>query len=237
MRLLIATHNRGKLSEYRELLAGLPLELVTLDDVGIHDDVAETGATFAENARLKAITYARQSGLLTLADDSGLEVDALGGAPGVRSKRYAGDDATDAARIAFLLDKLRAVPRGKRGARFKCVIVIASPQAELRGCLGIHHKDTKDTKIWRRPARVSPILRVLCAFVVKNKFVKQPLRELEGTCEGEIAFAPRGTNGFGYDPVFLFPERGLTMAELSDSEKNRVSHRARAAMKARQVLG
>ena len=192
MRLLIATHNRGKLIEYRELCASLPLVLVTLDDVGIRDDIAETGATFAENARLKAATYARQSGLLTLADDSGLEVDALGGEPGVHSKRYAGDNATDAQRIAFLLDKLRAVPRDKRGGRFRCVIVVASPQGELR--------------------------------------------EMEGTCEGEIAFAPRGTNGFGYDPVFLFPERGVTMAELTTAEKNRISHRAKAAEKAREVL-
>ncbi len=193
MRLLIATHNRGKLIEYRELFADMPLELVTLDDVGIRDDIDETGATFAENAQLKATTYARQSGLLTLADDSGLEVDALGGEPGVRSKRYAGDDATDAARVAFLLNKLRDVPREKRTARFRCGIVIASPEGELR--------------------------------------------EMEGSCEGEIAYAPRGAGGFGYDPVFLFPERGLTMAELTMAEKNRISHRARATEKARQVLG
>ncbi|MBI5305308.1 MAG: XTP/dITP diphosphatase [Chloroflexi bacterium] len=192
MKLLIATHNRGKLREYQEIFAGLPYELVTLDDVGIQDDVEETGATFAENAHLKATAYARASGLLTLADDSGLEVDALGGEPGIRSKRYAGDDASDAARVVFLLDKLRDVPRAQRAARFRCVIVLASPRGDTRECAG--------------------------------------------ACEGEIAFAPRGANGFGYDPVFLFSERGLTMAELSSAEKNRISHRARAAEHARELL-
>ena len=192
MRLLIATHNRGKLIEYREMFAALPFDLVTLDDVGIRDDVAETGATFAENARLKAIAYARQSGLLTLADDSGLQVDALGGEPGVHSKRYAGANKSDADRIAFLLDKLRDVPAGKRTARFRCAIALATP----------------DGKLW----------------------------ETDGACEGEIAFEPRGENGFGYDPIFQVAERGARMAELSTAEKNRVSHRARAAEKARRIL-
>ena len=192
MRLLVATHNRGKLIEYQEMLADLPFELVTLDDEGIRDDVEEHGATFAENARAKALEYARRSGLLTLADDSGLEVDALGGKPGVHSKRYAGENKSDPERIAFLLDKLRGVPRDKRAARFRCAIAIASPRGELYEC--------------------------------------------DGTCEGLIEFAPRGTNGFGYDPVFLFPERGLTMAELSTEEKNKISHRARATEGARRIL-
>lgn len=192
MRLLIATHNRGKLSEYQALFADLPLELVTLDDVGIRDEVEETGATLAENARLKALAYARASGLLTLADDSGLEVDALDGAPGVYSKRYAGDDKSDAERNAFLLAKLRDVPAGERRARFCCVIALATPVGNL----------------W----------------------------QASGTCEGEIAFDARGTNGFGYDPIFHVTERGVRMAELSTAEKNRVSHRARAADKARAVL-
>ncbi|MBI3913044.1 MAG: XTP/dITP diphosphatase [Chloroflexi bacterium] len=192
MRLLIATHNRGKFKEYREIFADLPLDLVTLDDVGIRDDVDETGATFAENARLKAAHSARQSNLLTLADDSGLEVDALGGEPGVRSKRYAGENATDAERIAFLLDRMREVPRAERAARFRCTICIAMPDGTLY--------------------------------------------ETDGSCEGEIIFAPRGTNGFGYDPIFLFPERGVTMAELSDEEKNKISHRAHAAQGARTIL-
>ncbi len=193
-KLLIATHNRGKLLEYRALLVGLPYELVTLDDVGIRDDVEESGATFEENARLKALTYARMSGLLTLADDSGLEVDALDGEPGVRSRRYAGDKAGDAERIRFLLSIMRAVPDEQRSARFRCVIVIADGAG----------------KTWTS----------------------------EGTCEGKVAPAPRGTNGFGYDPVFLMADENYarTMAELPDEEKNRVSHRGRAARGARQAL-
>ena len=191
MRLLIATHNRGKLIEYQEMLDD-HFELVTLDDVGIRDDVEETGVTLAENARLKALAYARPSGLLTLADDSGLEVDALGGEPGVYSKRYAGENKSDAERNAFLLNKLRDVPRGKRAARFRCAIAIATP----------------DGKLW----------------------------ETDGACEGEIMFEPRGTNGFGYDPIFQVAERGVRMAELSTAEKNKISHRARAAEKARKIL-
>lgn len=192
MRLLIATHNRGKLVEFQELLAGLPVELVTLDDAGIRDDVEETGATFAENARLKALTYARSSDLLTLADDSGLEVDALGGEPGVYSRRYAGENATDNDRISFLLDKLRDVPAEARAARFRCAIAIAAPAGQL----------------W----------------------------ETNGTVEGEILFAPRGLHGFGYDPIFFLPRLGMTMAELPETEKNKVSHRARAAEGARRIL-
>lgn len=192
MRLLIATHNRGKLIEYQEMFADLPFELVTLDDVGIRDDVAEKGATFAENARVKALDYARASGLLTLADDSGLQVDALGGEPGVHSKRYAGANKSDADRIIFLLNKLRDVPPDKRAARFRCAIALATP----------------DGKLW----------------------------ETDGTCEGKIAFEPRGENGFGYDPIFQVAARGVRMAELSTAEKNKVSHRAHAAEKARDIL-
>jgi XTP/dITP diphosphohydrolase len=192
MRLLIATHNRGKLVEFQELFADLPVELVTLDQLGILDDVAEIGKTFAENARSKAVEYARRSDLLTLADDSGLEVDALDGEPGVRSKRYAGENKSDPERVAFLLVKLRDVPRSRRTARFRCVIALAAPGGEVYEC--------------------------------------------DGMCDGLIEFAPHGTNGFGYDPVFLFPDLGLTMAELSSAEKNRLSHRARAAEKARRVL-
>ncbi len=192
MELLIATHNRGKLREYQELLAGLPLTLSTLDDVGIGEEVEESGATYAENARLKAEAYARQSGRLTLADDSGLEVDALGGEPGVRSRRYAGEGKSDAERNEYLLARLRDVPANARAARFRCVIAIAEP----------------DGRLWLS----------------------------EGTCEGEIAFEPRGKNGFGYDPIFILREDGRRMAELSPEEKNRLSHRARAAQGAREIL-
>jgi XTP/dITP diphosphohydrolase len=130
VRLLVATRNPGKLREYEELLAGLPVELTYLESEGIAEDVEETGSSFAENAVLKARRYALISGLLTLADDSGLEVDALGGEPGVHSARYAGPGATDEDRYRLLLDKMRDVPEGERGARFRCVIAVAEPEGE-----------------------------------------------------------------------------------------------------------
>lgn len=127
--LLIATHNPGKVREYRELLRDIALPLVSLSEVGIAQDVAETGLTFAENAWLKARTYAALSGLLTLSDDSGLEVDALGGAPGIHSARYGGDAcATDVDRVNLLLANLQGIPWEKRTARFRCVIAIRHPQ-------------------------------------------------------------------------------------------------------------
>ncbi len=183
--LLVATHNPGKVREYARLLRDLPVRLTFLDEVGITEAVPETGATFEENAVLKARAYARRTGLLTLADDSGLEVDALGGAPGVHSARYAGPNATDMDRIRKLLDALAGVPLERRTARFRCVIAVATPEGE-----------------------------VITA---------------EGTVEGYIAEAPRGSHGFGYDPIFYLPERDRTMAELPPEEKNRLSHRARAA--------
>ena len=190
-RLLIATHNAGKLAELSDLLRNAPYELVSLSDVGIERDVEETGDTLEENAALKATTYARLAGMLTLADDSGLEVDALDGAPGVHSARYAGPDATDADRIAKLLDNLAAHPQPWT-ARFRCVIAIAAPDGdtELHG----------------------------------------------GACEGVIIPHPRGKNGFGYDPIFLLTEQNRTMAELTDAQKNALSHRAIAARKATQAL-
>ena len=126
-KILIATHNTGKLREFSSMFARTPFELVSLSDVGIDVDVEETGATYAENATLKAVTYARLSGLPTLADDSGLEVDGLDGEPGPRSARYAGEDANDDDRIAFLLQKLNNIPREKWTARFRCVIALTRP--------------------------------------------------------------------------------------------------------------
>jgi XTP/dITP diphosphohydrolase len=190
--LLLATGNKGKVREYRRLLRGIPFEMVTPADLGITLEVAETGETFAENAALKAAAFAAASGRLTLADDSGLEVDALGGEPGARSHRYAGENADDAQRIVFLLEKLKDVPEQERTAGFRCVIAIAGPGGGS----------------------------VLC----------------EGDCRGIIISTPRGRHGFGYDPVFYLPELGKTMAELTLEEKNRVSHRARAAAKAREKL-
>lgn len=191
-KLLLGTNNRGKIREYRGLLSGLPYRLVTPAETGITGAVEETGRTLEENARLKATFLAAESRLLTLADDSGLEVDALGGEPGPLSARYAGENATDNDRINYLLARLRGVSRERRTARFRCVIAIAVPDGEVALC--------------------------------------------EGECPGRIAFQPRGGNGFGYDPIFYLPEMNYTMAELSPEVKNRVSHRGRAAEKARRIL-
>ncbi len=191
-RLLVATRNRGKLGELAELLEDAPFELVSLADVGIDVDVEETGHTFEANAILKAESYRDLSGMLTLADDSGLEVDALGGEPGVRSARYAGPDATDTDRIQLLLKNLMSTTEASWDAQFSCVIAIASPGQETR--------------------------------------------LYSGSCRGKIVPEPRGENGFGYDPIFLFPDLGLTMAELSPEQKNAVSHRALAARKAAKSL-
>ena len=206
-KLLVATHNPGKVREYRELLADLPLEVTYLDAEGITLEVAETGATFAENAILKATTYASVSGLWTWADDSGLEVDALGGAPGVYSSRYAGPGAGDADRYRKLLDALTGVPWAHRTARFRCVVALALPG---------------DT---RAPDADQP-----------PDATMNDIRTADGVCEGVIAFGPAGNNGFGYDPVFYLPDRGLTMAQLSPEVKNQISHRGRAACAAQVIL-
>jgi XTP/dITP diphosphohydrolase len=136
LKLLIATNNQGKVREYQSLLQGIPFELVTPAQQGIKMDVEETGNSFEENARIKALAFATVSGLTTLADDSGLEVDVLHGEPGVRSSRYAGEGATDADRVSFLLAKLRGVPQDKRAAHFRCVIAIAFPDRKIKICSG-----------------------------------------------------------------------------------------------------
>ena len=185
-KLLVATANRGKLHEIQALLAGLPLSLVTPADLGLHLEVTETGNTYAVNAALKATTFARLSGLLTLADDSGLEVDALNGLPGVRSARFSPiPGATDADRRQYLLQQLGDKNRPWT-AHFHCTVALANPAGEVV--------------------------------------------YFEGDCPGEIIPTERGDNGFGYDPIFLLPELGRTMAELSMAEKNRLSHRSRAIM-------
>jgi XTP/dITP diphosphohydrolase len=191
-RLLIASNNPGKAAEYRALLAAAGWEIVAPRDIGLRLEVEEPGADYAENARIKAIAFAQASGLVALADDSGIEVDALGGAPGPLSARFGGEDAGDEQRVALLLERLAGVPPEKRSARFRCVIAVARPEGEVS--------------------------------------------LFEGRCEGQVADEPRGEGGFGYDPVFLLPERGLTMAELSPDEKNAVSHRGRAARLARALL-
>jgi len=137
VRVLIASHNKGKLKEYDELLDGMPVEFMLLDQVGITEDVPETGSTFEENVVLKANAYGEQSGMITLADDSGLEVDALGGAPGVYSARYAGEGASDQDRYRLLLKNLDNVPADQRQARFRCVIALRTPDGEIRTAEGI----------------------------------------------------------------------------------------------------
>ena len=201
-RLLVATRSRHKLAELRDLLHLGRAELVDLDDVGIADEVEETGPTFAANAALKARFYARRSGLPTLADDSGLEVDALGGGPGVRTRRYAGEQATDAENNAKLLAALAGLPPERRGARYRCVLALALPErAGPRGGL--------------------------------------PVTLTRGTFEGRIGTAPRGANGFGYDPIFepaSEPPGGATVAEWPPERKQAVSHRARAARRMAPIL-
>jgi XTP/dITP diphosphohydrolase len=189
MRLLIATTNLGKVKEFQSLLDGLNLDLVGLNDLGITTEVEETGSTYAENAELKARTYSNMSGLLTLADDSGIEVEGLGGRPGVYSARYA---ANPAARIEKILKEMIDVPDGKRSARFQCAITLAWPDGRFE--------------------------------------------TVTGTCEGVVAHEPHGTGGFGFDPIFYFPEYGKTMAELPIGVKNQISHRGRAAQQARKIL-
>jgi XTP/dITP diphosphohydrolase len=191
-KLLLATNNAGKLCEYRSLLQDIPFQMVSLAEEGITAEVAEIGKSFEENATLKATTLAALSGLLSLADDSGLEVDALGGEPGAMSHRFAGENATDADRINYLLERLKDAPDQIRAAQFRCVIAIAEPHGRVELCSGI--------------------------------------------CRGIILKEPRGSNGFGYDPVFFIPELNKTMAELTLEEKNLISHRARAAEQARAKL-
>lgn len=192
-RLLVATHNQGKVAEYADILRHLGIDWLTLDEAGVKDEVDETGSTFHENAVLKAVAYARQAGLLTLADDSGLVVDALGGEPGVLTARYGGPGLSAAERYQRLLRHLNGVPAEQRTARFCCVVALVAPNGTLLGTA-------------------------------------------EGVCEGVIALEPAGAGGFGYDPVFYLPERGLTMAQLPPAEKHRVSHRGRAAQAIEPLL-
>ena len=192
--LLIATTNPGKLRELQELLPGFPLVLPK--DLGLNLEVAETGATYRENAALKARAFCLASGLVTLADNSGLEVEALGGAPGLHSARYSPlPGASDADRRALLLVNLAAHLRPWR-ACFRAVVAVALPQ----------------------------------------EGAEPTLRFFEGRCPGEIIPQERGTSGFGYDPIFLLPELGLTMAELARAQKNTLSHRARGVQAALGLL-
>lgn len=189
MRIILATGNPGKLAEYQRLLAGVPdLELESMASLGRPVHIEEDRDTFYANALKKARAVASIAGVPSMADDSGLEVDSLGGRPGVRSARYAGDSATDAQNNEKLLRELSRVVPGERTARFRCAIVLVDGDG----------------------------------------------RELvfaDGACEGSIVETPRGTNGFGYDPLFVADGQQKTMAELPSEKKNQISHRAKAAEK------
>ena len=205
-KLLIATNNKGKVEEIQELLKDLDIELVTPADIGLKLDVVEDGKTYAENAGKKAVAFAHASRLISLADDSGLEVDALDGAPGLYSARYGpplalppflpkmggdGGGWTDADRRAYLLQNLQNKPRPWT-AHFHAAIAIAAPDKAAQFA--------------------------------------------QGQCHGKIIPEERGTGGFGYDPIFFFPKLGWTMAELNMDEKNRLSHRARAIINAKPII-
>jgi XTP/dITP diphosphohydrolase len=187
MKLLVATNNQGKLRELKQLLTPLQLDVMGLDQLNNPPIVEEDGTTFADNARKKALTLARFSDCLTLADDSGLCVDVLDGDPGVFSARYAGKQGDDQANNTKLLKELLAIPLKQRKAHFYCCIALAWPDGR-------------------------------CSTV-------------EGQVDGLIVEQERGTHGFGYDPLFLVPEYGKTMAELPAEIKNRISHRGRALQK------
>lgn len=194
LHILIATKNIGKIKEVKRLLANLPLELRSLNEFSNVIDVEETGATFTENAVLKAKSYALQTGLWALADDSGLEVAALNGAPGVFSARYAGENSTDNVKITKLLEELNKTRDKKRRARFVCAMAIADDKGEI-------------------------------------KFLA------EGICDGAIALTSSGTNGFGYDPIFIPEGFEQTFGKLSDEIKMKISHRAQAIKKIIRFLG
>ncbi|MEM7344151.1 MAG: RdgB/HAM1 family non-canonical purine NTP pyrophosphatase [Chloroflexota bacterium] len=192
-KLLIATNNLHKVEEYQEIFADLPVQLTSLAAEGITLDPEETGDTFVANALLKAEAFAEVSGLLTLADDSGLEVDALNGEPGVYSARYGNTPKHDhVARYQLLLEKLKGVPDAERTGRFRCVIALAINQTVIG--------------------------------------------TVDGRIEGVITREPKGSSGFGYDPVFFVPDLNRTLAELSSAEKHQISHRGRAAQAAVSLI-
>jgi len=190
--LLLASQNPGKLEEMRLLAQGLPFRVLGPAEIGLVEAPEETGASFLENARIKALAYARRSGCLTVADDSGLSVDALGGAPGLFSSRFGGERASDLARNQLLLEKLRGVPLAERGARFTSAVVVARGDAVLF--------------------------------------------EAEESVSGFIADTMRGTNGFGYDPLFFYPPYDRTFGEVPRAEKDKVSHRGKAFARLRGFL-
>jgi len=194
MKILLATRNRHKVEEILKIWGKLPFEVLTLDSYPHLPPVEEDGSTFEENALKKAREVSQQTRLVTVSDDSGIEVDGLGGKPGVYSARYAGDGATDLQNNKKLLEELKGIPLDspKRNARFRCVAALVDPL---------------DFEI-----------------------------TVEGVVEGRILGTPKGKHGFGYDPLFLVPSKGMTTAEMSSEEKNAISHRSEAFRKLKEVL-
>jgi len=192
LEIIVATKNRGKLREIRDALKDLRFQILGLNDFPDVPEIEEDGRSFTENALKKARFYSKYFGKLTIADDSGLEVDILNGLPGIYSARHAGNEASDRENRRKLLKEMEGVPISKRGAKFKCVIAMVSPGG------------------------------------------KEIL--VEGSCRGRIGFKEVGKRGFGYDPLFVLPRYGKTMARLTVEEKNRVSHRGKAIRKLRKII-
>lgn len=192
LEVVVATRNQGKIREIRAALKGLGLRIYSLNDFPDVPEVEEDGKSFAENALKKARFYSKYFGKLTIADDSGLEVDGLQGLPGIYSARYAGEGASSQENNQKLLREMEGLPVSKRGARFKCIIAVV-PQ------------DGKETVA-------------------------------EGSCKGTIGYKEKGRKGFGYDPLFILPKYGKTMAQLSLEEKNKISHRGKALRKIREII-
>lgn len=191
-KLIFATSNAGKMKEIREILKDLDVEILSMKEVGIDVDIVEDGKTFEENARIKARAIRDLAGCLVLADDSGLEVDALNKEPGIYSARYMGEDTPYDLKNANIIERLSGLTGSERSARFVCVIAAAFPDG------------TEETR--------------------------------RATIEGQIALAPAGENGFGYDPIFYVPEYGCTTAQLSSEQKNEISHRGKALRAMKEVL-
>ena len=191
-RILFATGNQGKMKEVREILADLGVEVISMWEAGVSAEIVENGETFEENAVIKARTIMELTGEVTLADDSGLEIDALGGEPGVYSARYMGEDTSYHIKNNDLIRRLSQVPRQQRTARFVCSIAAAFPDGEII--------------------------------------------TTDGVIEGLIGYEEAGENGFGYDPIFVVPQLGCTTAQLSDEQKNEISHRGKALRKMKEEL-
>ena len=189
--LIFATGNQGKVNEFRQIL-GDGYEILSMKDLDLDIDIVEDGSTFEENAIIKAKAVAGATGKMVLADDSGFEVDALGGEPGIYSSRYMGEDTPYEIKNADLLKRCEGVPDEKRGARFVCVIACAYPDGRVE--------------------------------------------TVRGVIEGKLAYEPKGENGFGYDPIFYYPEKGMTTGEMEPEEKNAISHRGQAVRKMAELL-